>query len=424
MQARFGFLAFGIVFLLLLATIFAYPLRAEPAIAAITYLPLVQSRPTALAGYRMLILSNRGGPTQLYTLRIDGTGLHRLSDLPAKEPRWSPDGSQVLFVSSSPQGDDLYLVNTDGSSLRALTTMAGDEYEAVWSPNGNQILFLHDQSDSSIIELYTLALDEEATPVFISSNPSLRNARWSPKGTQIAFGADATPGDVATLQYQVFIHTPATGQTVQVTSEETGYEFLGWIQEGKQLLVAMDYADNRRDLYTLQPDGTGLQQFTTSVGLETVHAISPDGEQIAYSHKLLGNDGAELYDHAMGSNFPLLLSEPFCNTPTCGLETVAFAPDGKQLLYVTLEANSGSYNPSRLWIVREPQSTPEWNVSLMDVYHPLWVNDHTLIVHRKGESFSSFSRVPYLYNLETGSDVPLLPHDANHSVVYEVRYIP
>lgn len=88
------------------------------------------------------------GDTAVFVVRTDGTGLRRLTDgsLHAGRPRWSPDGSQILFSQGneySPLGGPLWIVPFSGGEPRRLTDHVGDEaaFEADWSPDGRQIVF-------------------------------------------------------------------------------------------------------------------------------------------------------------------------------------------------------------------------------------------------------------------------------------------
>lgn len=395
--------------------------RAEPSASHHVFLPLVQHRPSSLAAYRLLILSDMNGDMQLYTLRGNGTGLQRLSDLPAKNPVWSPDGTQILFASPHASGDDLYLVNNDGSDLRAVTTLPGDEYRAEWSPDGRSILFLHDEHTTNTIDLYLLPLDAPA-PQFLDRSTMLKDAHWSPKGNAIAYTADVTA--TAAVQYHLFVYDVANAQRRQLTEGDVGYTFEGWLQSGKQLLIGSDYPDDRRNLYTIQPDGNDLQPFVTTPGIETVHAISADGEQVAYSQHMMNSSGAMLYQKDSSSDTSYPLSIPFCALPTCGLEKVSFADGTPQVAYVIWDAISINFSPSQLWLTARDAPTPPPNASLHDVYSPFWLNDHTLVVHRNASGAKAYTRTPYIYDVQTGGEVPLLPPEESHSTVYDVRYLP
>ncbi len=420
-QLKLRFLLWGfaaVVWLVLMV-------RTEAADSAVhsTYLPLVQRHRSSFSDYHVLLLSNQAGAMHLYTMRGDGQGLRRLSGLPAKAPQWSPDGGQVVFASPGEHGDNLFLVNLDGTDHAALTTLPGDEFNAAWSPDGQALLFMHDEPSGGAVDLYMLALND-ATPRLIASNPALQNARWSPDGAHIAYTADETPADPDTFRYQVFVYDLAAAQSRQLTGGAEGYVLQSWVEKGKQLLISSDDAGDQRDLYIIRLDGSDIRLFSDHHGLETVHAISPDGEQVAYSINQPETDSAELYDQGIAAADHRVVSETFCQSSTCGLESVAFAPDGNQLLYVTWYAHSASYRPTRLWLVHPQHPAPDWEAALTDVYSPLWLNGDTLIVHRKSDPYDLFSLVPYLYDLKTGTETLLLPLSASQSTVYAVRYLP
>lgn len=62
---------------------------------------------------------------------------------------WSPDGKTVVFTSNTNEEDfDLYLVDGDGSNLRQLTDLPGDEYAPAWSPDGKSIAFYRNKPGS------------------------------------------------------------------------------------------------------------------------------------------------------------------------------------------------------------------------------------------------------------------------------------
>ena len=62
----------------------------------------------------------------IFTVNVDGSDLRRLvpPDVPALSPRWSPDGSSIIFHAATPAGttSDIYAVRADGTGLRALTS--------------------------------------------------------------------------------------------------------------------------------------------------------------------------------------------------------------------------------------------------------------------------------------------------------------
>jgi Tol biopolymer transport system component len=64
----------------------------------------------------------------------------------ASVPRWSPDGSTILFHSRLKGSTDLYVIGAQGGSPRALTDEPGSENEGRWSRDGRWIYFNSDRT--------------------------------------------------------------------------------------------------------------------------------------------------------------------------------------------------------------------------------------------------------------------------------------
>lgn len=60
----------------------------------------------------------------------------------AYDPAWSPDGTEIAFLSSRPgESREIYSIRVDGSRLRRLTDLEENILEFVWSPSGEKIAF-------------------------------------------------------------------------------------------------------------------------------------------------------------------------------------------------------------------------------------------------------------------------------------------
>ena len=77
-------------------------------------------------------------------MRADGSGLVRLTnDGTEKGARvaWSPDGTKIAFHAYRDSTADIFIVNTDGTNPRALTTHPANDRFPIWSPDGTRIAF-------------------------------------------------------------------------------------------------------------------------------------------------------------------------------------------------------------------------------------------------------------------------------------------
>src|SRR4051794_36789799 len=62
--------------------------------------------------------SGCAGP-DIYTMSSDGSNVQRITQTCfARDPAWSPDGSQLAFVDTSEGHDAIAIMNADGSGVR------------------------------------------------------------------------------------------------------------------------------------------------------------------------------------------------------------------------------------------------------------------------------------------------------------------
>ncbi|MCC6794610.1 MAG: PD40 domain-containing protein [Candidatus Hydrogenedentes bacterium] len=57
------------------------------------------------------------------------------------QPRFSPNGSRIVFVSHRTKNDDIWTMTREGSSQTQLTTDDKDDTDPYYSPNGSKIVF-------------------------------------------------------------------------------------------------------------------------------------------------------------------------------------------------------------------------------------------------------------------------------------------
>jgi Tol biopolymer transport system component len=131
-------------------------------------------------------------PQEIFIQDIDGSNHFQLTstDWIIHNPVWSPDDSQIAFLSSSEYGTDygsdlnaIYTVNLDGSNLHELVLTDLNSWEIAWSPDGNSIAVFSSEiqstgdifrPESSVSTLYTLNLRTyKKLVLFRAENPDL-----------------------------------------------------------------------------------------------------------------------------------------------------------------------------------------------------------------------------------------------------------
>src|SRR5258708_37747858 len=91
-----------------------------------------------------------GPEAGLYTINPDGSGFTKLLSVPASPhgagpPKWSPDGTKIVFDAEFGGDDQIYVINADGTGLRQLTFTPAPVFfenrDPAWSPDGAKIVF-------------------------------------------------------------------------------------------------------------------------------------------------------------------------------------------------------------------------------------------------------------------------------------------
>ena len=86
--------------------------------------------------------ANRGR-TDLWLVNTDGMGLRQLTSHPENDcnPRWSPDGKTIWFISSRSGSSQVWRIAPDGGEARQVTDLPLDVANLIVSPDGRSIAF-------------------------------------------------------------------------------------------------------------------------------------------------------------------------------------------------------------------------------------------------------------------------------------------
>jgi TolB protein len=136
-----------------------------------------------------IVMSNNGGATDLFSVRPDGKRLKQLTHSRAIDisPAWSPDGSQLAFVSDRTGSPQLYVMDADGGKARRLTYQGPYNTGPAWSPDGRWIAYearVGGQFDIWVI-------DPEGTmnvPLIVHPR-SDESPTWAPNSRKLAFSS-------------------------------------------------------------------------------------------------------------------------------------------------------------------------------------------------------------------------------------------
>jgi TolB protein len=117
-------------------------------------------------------------------------------------PSWSPDGTQIAFFRIYRTGrSDLFVVDADGSNLRAIETPEIGELDPAWSPDGEWIAFLGNEYESGLQGIYRMRPDGGDLQLVLALNDLRDGIDWSPDGKLLVFSTRVgAPPEIHTVR--------------------------------------------------------------------------------------------------------------------------------------------------------------------------------------------------------------------------------
>ncbi len=265
------------------------------------------------------------------------------------DPRISPDGKKIVYVRrfADPMTDrrysNLWIINSDGTDHRPLTTGNRNDASPRWSPDGGRIAYLSDADGKQ--QLYIRWMDSGQTARITNLDQSPDAINWSSDGKVLSFsslvlGKGPHLADLPTppagakwadppaaynrLVYrfngvgylkpgfmQVFVISADGGAPRQVTNgnfpnggNEFGPARASWTPDGKFLLVSAnrhpesdhEYFDT--EVYEFSVSDGSLRALTNRKGPDNSPVVSPNGKWIAYTgfdDRYQGHQTTKLY---------------------------------------------------------------------------------------------------------------------------------
>jgi hypothetical protein len=239
------------------------------------------------------------------------TTLRNEPNVSSREPAWSPDGNRIAFVSNEHGGDDIYVMNANGSHVVRITDDPGDEHDPAWSPDGTRIAYHRELPGAesapswlSIVDLSTM----ERTDLYTRVGYVGRGA-WSPDGSRLAF--EVWPEGSGPDTYVV---DADGGHAVRIASTPGLLDARPmWTPDGSRLVFQRLRRDGGLELVSARPDGSDPERLldltplapdaSTSGGVVT--SFSPDGKWIMIAHPAEAPGPLSIQELATGRTFAL-----------------------------------------------------------------------------------------------------------------------
>ena len=272
-------------------------------------------------GQWLTFQSTRDGRTcdQQYVMRIDGSGLRRISNGDGKTTcGYFFDGDRRLFFASThangaacpPRPDpsqgyvwgldkfDIYIVDRDGSALRRLTNNNAYTAEGTLSPDGRTIVFTSLKDGD--LDIYTMNVDGSNVRRLTTAPGYDGGPFFSPDGKRIVYRAYHPTDSTELRTYRDLLRQKmvrpnkmeiwvmnADGSDQRQITNLGGANFAPFFTpDGRRIIFSSNYKNPRSrnfDLYLVNLDGTGLEQVTTNPDFDGFPQFSRDGRHLVWA---------------------------------------------------------------------------------------------------------------------------------------------
>ena len=226
--------------------------------------------------------------------------------------------TRIAYVTRAAQRFHLWVADSDGENAQSALTSPEPIISPAWSPNGSQLAYVSFESRKPVIYSHELATGKRRLLANFSGSNSA--PAWSPDGRQVLATLSRDGGS------QIYALDAAGGEPRRLTQSNSIDTEPVYSPDGRLVYFVSDRG-GAPQIYRMPPGGGSAERVTFTGSYNISPAPSPDGKFLAYISRVGGAFKLHLMDLASGSVTAL--------TDTTADENPSFAPNGKLILYAT-----------------------------------------------------------------------------------------
>lgn len=283
---------------------------------------------------RVVFVSYRTGDAQLFTCDFFGDNAQQITfnSSTDKEPRWSPDGTQLAWAYfTNSHSDEILVRPATGGAATQLTLHAAIDRSPTWSPDGRWIAFQTNRSTDW--DIFKMLVDGSNQVDLINDGvlgPSDMGPAWAPGAPEILFASDRTGKE------QIFLmNADGTNQHQVVTS--TSQDFSpAWHPDGKHFAccTVLSGVTVGYDIYTGDTTSGAVQMFEAGPLKDDDPCYSTDAKYIFFSADRTGDEEIWAKQIAFPHRLHRITTSsttdwmPHLGSPTVQISRVLIGPNG------------------------------------------------------------------------------------------------
>lgn len=207
------------------------------------------------SGKEILFTSYLNKNPDLFSIKTDGTGLKTISNQKGLNSGVSFGRNGKLALTLSFEGkSDIYLTDIAGNHRTRLTSGYGINSSASFSPDGSQIAFVSNRSGNP--QIYVMQTDGKNPKRITFQGKYNQSPKWSPRGNAIVF----TGRDEQNV-FDLFLIDLKTKKISRITQDQGNNEEAAFSPNGR-MIVFSSTRNGSRDLFVSNLDGSFQKQIT------------------------------------------------------------------------------------------------------------------------------------------------------------------
>jgi dipeptidyl aminopeptidase/acylaminoacyl peptidase len=220
--------------------------------------------------------------------------------------QFSPNGTKLAFIVTEPPKETerlrhLWVWSKQNGSVRQFTYSVKSESNPRWSPDGKQLAFLSNREENQQ-QIFMMRADGGEGVALTKGKRSVKSFEWSPDGKQIAYSApdaktedeekkekdkdDAHVVDKEDKRARLWILDVATKETRALTKPNWEVNELAWAPKGDRIIVkATEHPESDQytdKIYSVQVSDGAMKELSAPRGPFGELRVSQDGRTISF----------------------------------------------------------------------------------------------------------------------------------------------